>query len=282
MTTNQSSIVLEGGTFRTIYQSGILDVFIEEGIEFPYIIGISAGAINACSYAAKQRERTFRIIAYYRNDKRYMSLRNFIKEKSYFGLNFAYNELPNKIDPFDWASFQQFDGEIEIGVTNAMTGKIEYMDAKTMDDQYTMLRATCALPILFPEIRIGDVPYFDGGLANPIPIKRAEEKGFTKHVFILTRPKGYRKTIDRQSVWTSKLYKRKYPELANRVVDRFEFYNETMDYIEELERNGHAFVFRPEYALNSFEKDPFQMKRNYDMGAKLAKERLGELREFLK
>lgn len=281
MTIYNTSIVLEGGTFRTIYQSGVLDVLIEEEIEFPYIVGISAGAINACAFAAKQKERTFRVIAYYRNDKRYMSIRNFLKEKSYFGLNFAYNVLPNKIDPFDWDSFAKYTGDIEVGVTNAKSGQIEFMNAMEMDRECTMLRATCALPILFPEIRINDIPYFDGGLADPIPVKRAEEKGYTKHVFILTRPEGYRKKIDRQSVWTSKLYKRKYPEIANRVVDRFEFYNTTMDYIEELEKTGRAFVFRPQYALNSFEKDPFQLKKNYDMGVELAKSRMEELKQFL-
>lgn len=281
MTIYDASIVLEGGTFRTIYQTGVLDVLIDEGIEFPYIVGISAGAINACSFAAKQKERTFRVIAHYRNDKRYMSIRNFLKEKSYFGLDFAYNVLPNKIDPFDWASYEKYEGDIEVGVTNANTGKIEYMNAKELDRECTMLRATCALPILFPEIRLNDIPYFDGGLADPIPVKRAEEKGFTKHVFILTRPHGYRKKIDRQSTWTSKLYKRKYPELAKRVVDRFEYYNATMDYIEELEQKGQAFVFRPNYALNSFEKDPFQMKKNYDMGYDLARKRLQDLKNFL-
>ncbi|MER1999733.1 MAG: patatin family protein [Lysinibacillus sp.] len=281
MTIYNSSIVLEGGTFRTIYQTGILDVLIDADIEFPYIVGISAGAINACAFAAKQKERTFRVIAHYRNDKRYMSIRNFLKDKSYFGLDFAYNILPNKIDPFDWATFAKYEGDIEVGVTNATTGKIEFMNAMEMDRECTMLRATCALPVLFPEIRLNNIPYFDGGLADPIPVKRAEEKGFNKHVFILTRPKGYRKKLDRQSIWTSKLYKRKYPELAKRVIDRFGYYNATMDYIEELEKTGHAFVFRPEYALNSFEKDPFQLKKNYDMGFDLAKSRLDELKKFL-
>ena len=281
MTMTNTSLILEGGTFRTVYQTGVLDYLIEEGIDFPYIVGISAGAINACSFAAKQRERTFRVIAHYRHDKRYMSWRNFFKEKSYFGLDFAYNILPNKIDPFDWASFAKYEGEIEVGVTNATNGQIEFFNALEMDSECTMLRATCALPILFPEIRLKNIPYFDGGLADPIPIKRSEEKGYTKHVIVLTRPKGYRKKVDRQSVWTSKLYKRKYPELAKRVVDRFEYYNKTMDYIEKLEADGHAFVFRPDYALNSFEKDTFQMKRNYDMGYALAKKEMESFKQFL-
>ncbi|HWJ78576.1 MAG TPA: patatin family protein [Niallia sp.] len=276
-----TSLVIEGGTFRTIYSTGVLDVFIDEGIEFPYVVGISAGAVNACTYVAKQKERPYRVIANYRHDKRYMSLRNYVKEGSYFGLDFAYNVLVNELDPFDWESYAKYDGEIELGVTNALTGEIEFLDALQMDRECTMLRATCALPIIFPEIKINNIPYYDGGLADPIPVSRAEEKGYEKHVFVLTRPKGYRKKIDRQSKWTSRLYKRKYPKLANRVLDRVESYNKTMDYIEQLEDEGKAFVFRPEFPLNSFEKDTIQMKRSYEMGLDLSRRNIKELKKFL-
>lgn len=60
------SLVIEGGTFRTIYSTGVLDVFIDEGIEFPYVVGISAGAVNACTFVAKQKERTYRVTSTYR------------------------------------------------------------------------------------------------------------------------------------------------------------------------------------------------------------------------
>ncbi len=57
------SLILEGGTFRTIYTGGILDHFLDEDIMLPYILGISAGAINAASYVSKQKERTLRVFA---------------------------------------------------------------------------------------------------------------------------------------------------------------------------------------------------------------------------
>lgn len=278
---NNASLVLEGGTFRTIFTSGILDAFLEHTIEMPYVIGISAGAINACSYVSKQPERTFRTISTYRNDPRYMGWRNFLTEKSYFGLNFSYNILPNKLDFFDWQTFRKFDGEVEFGVTNALTGEAEYLDALTMDDECMMLRATCALPVLFPEIKINDIPYFDGGLADAVPIKRAEEKGYTKHIIILTRPPGYRKALDGQSKWVMRAFKKRYPEIAKSLATRAERYNATMDYIEQLEADGKAFVFRPPVPVASFEKNPKIMKITYDLGYRQMLSRKDELQVFL-
>lgn len=278
---NNASLVLEGGTFRTIFTSGILDAFLEHTIEMPYVIGISAGAINACSYVSKQPERTFRTISTYRNDPRYMGWRNFLTEKSYFGLNFSYNILPNKLDFFDWQTFREFSGEVEFGVTNALTGEAEYLDALTMDDECMMLRATCALPVLFPEIKINDIPYFDGGLADAVPIKRAEEKGYTKHIITLTRPPGYRKALDGQSKWVMRAFKKRYPEIAKSLATRAERYNATMEYIEQLEADGKAFVFRPPVPVASFEKNPKIMKITYDLGYRQMLSRKDDLLQFL-
>ena len=281
MQQDKASLILEGGTFRTLFTAGVLDYFIDEKIEFPYVVAISAGAINACSYVAKQRERTLRVLTNYRHDKRYMGIGNFFKERSYFGLDFAYNQLPNEIDLFDWEGYQNFNGELEFGVTNAFTGEVEYMDALEMDRQCTMLQATCAIPMLFPEIKMNDIPYYDGGLADPIPLKRAQAKGFDKHVFVLTRPKGYRKKMDSKSKWVMRLLSKKYPYLADTMSQRVIRYNHTLKRIEELEEKGQAFVFRPDYALNSFEKKVETMRQNYDMGYKQSSERIEAFSHFM-
>lgn len=277
----KTSLILEGGTFRTIYTSGVLDAFLEHQLHMPYIIGISAGAINGCSYVSKQKERTLRVFTNYRHDKRYIGWRNFLKERSLFGLNFAYDTIPNELELFDWATYEQFEGQFEIGVTNAYTGEVEYLDALQMDKACTMLRATCAIPILFPEIKLENTPYYDGGLADPIPITRAEEKGFEKHVIVLTRPHGYQKSLDRQTKFAIKMLGKRYPALAKRMLQRAARYNETLAYCEQLEEEGKAFLFRPNYAMNSFEKNLTQIHSNYNMGYQHAQEQMATLQQFL-
>ncbi|KOO48802.1 patatin-like phospholipase family protein [Viridibacillus arvi] len=276
-----TSLVLEGGTFRTLFTSGVLDAFLDEEIMMPHVVGISAGAINACSYVSEQKERSLRVLVNYRHDKRYIGIRNFWRERSLFGLNFAYNIIPNELDKFDWDRFQQFEGTVKFGVTNAYTGAIEYMDALDMDKECTLLRATCAIPVLFPEIKINGIPYYDGGLADPIPIQHLVDEGFGKHVLVLTRPKGYRKVIDRQSKLVMKLLRKRYPNLVKSMEQRVEHYNASLDYCERLEKEGRAFIFRPDAPLNSFEKDLTQMRANYDMGYKKAAKQMDELKAFL-
>ncbi|MGN4127845.1 patatin-like phospholipase family protein [Lysinibacillus sphaericus] len=277
-----ASLILEGGTFRTLFTSGVLDAFLEHDIMMPYVVAISAGAINACSYVSQQKERSLRVLMDYRHDKRYMGLKNFLKEKSLFGLDFAYNVIPNQLDIFDWATYQQYDGKLLFGVTNATTGQVEYMDAREMDRQCTMLRATCAIPILFPEIKLNDTAYYDGGLAEPIPIQHGIERGFDKHVLVLTRPKGYRKKLDRQSKWAMRLLAKRYPNLVKSMEKRADHYNASLAHCEQLEEEGRAFIFRPTEALNSFEKDTTQMRSNYEMGYEQALQQMAALKQFLK
>lgn len=277
-----ASLILEGGTFRTLFTSGVLDAFLEQDIMMPYVVAISAGAINACSYVSQQKERSLRVLIDYRHDQRYMGWKNFLKEKSLFGLDFAYNVIPNQLDIFDWETYQKYNGTLTFGVTNATTGQVEYLNALEMDRECMMLRATCAIPVLFPEIKINDIPYYDGGLAEPIPIQYGIEKGFDKHVLVLTRPKGYRKELDRQSKWAMKLLSRRYPNLVKSMEKRADHYNASLEYCEKLEAEGKAFIFRPTAALNSFEKDITQMRSNYEMGYEQAMQQVDALKQFLK
>ena len=163
-------LILEGGTFRPVFSCGVLDALLDEGLMFDYVSGVSAGITYAFSYLAGQRGRNLRIFTTYRNDKRYLSLENFPKCGSIFGLDFVFDEVPNRLVPFDWETFHRYRGRVRVGVTNALTGKAEYLDGMQLDRPCTMLRATCALPHMFPPIEINGTPYYDGGVADSIPI----------------------------------------------------------------------------------------------------------------
>lgn len=275
------SLVLEGGAFRTIFSAGILDALMEEGIRMPYVVAVSAGAINATSYVSNQPKRTLRVLTTYRNDKRYMSFRNFFKEKSIFGLDFACNVIPNQLDKFDWETYYQYPGKVEFGITNAVTGEIEYKDALTMDKKCMMLRASCAIPLLFPEIHLSNTPYFDGAITDPIPIKRAMEQGFKKHLIITTRPAGYVKKHGRKSKMVTKWLSKRYPNLVKCMQQHATGYNDILTFCHTLESIGEALILKPDYALNDFEKNISKINRNYQMGYQQAKTRMEEIKSFL-
>lgn len=276
------SLILEGGTLRPIFTAGILDALLDNNIVFPYCIGVSAGITNGVSYISKQKGRNLEILMKYRNDKRYLGYGNFLKCKSLFGLDFVFDEIPNKLVPFDMDTYKEYSGKVLVGVTNAQTGKTEYLDGKELDDKATLLRATCAIPIFFPVIKINNTEYYDGGLCDPIPIKKAIADGNEKHLIILTQPTGYRKELSKKNVFVSKMLSSKYPNLKDAFLTRHEHYNATVKFCEELEKQGKAIILRPEYKLESFEKDTNKLQSNYQHGYEMAIKHLDEIKALFK
>ena len=275
-------LVLEGGSFRGIFSAGVMDALLDHGIMADYVIGASAGISNGVSYVSKQPKRNLKVCLKYRNDKRYIGQRNLIKQRSIFGLDFVYDQVPNELDPFDWETYRAFQGKVVVVTTNANTGKATYMNGMKMDKKFTMLRATCALPLVFPSIKIKGIPYYDGGLSDPIPTRRAKRDGCTKQIIVLTRPEDYIKDVSKEAKNAAKVYQRKYPKIAECMLNRHIGYNETTAYIKELEKNNEVFVFRPSMPIESFEKDEATLKRSYEMGYRMVVDRLSELKEYLK
>ncbi|WP_195988157.1 patatin family protein [Clostridium sp. D53t1_180928_C8] len=274
------SLILEGGTLRPIFTAGILDALLDNNISFPYCIGVSAGITNGVSYLSKQKGRNLEILMKYRNDKRYLGYGNFLKCKSLFGLDFVFEEIPNKLVPFDMDTYKNYPGKVLVGVTNAKTGKTEYLDGKELDDKATLLRATCAIPIFFPVIKINNNEYYDGGLCDPIPVKKAIEDGNKKHLIILTQPTGYRKELSKKNIFVSKMLSNKYPNLKDAFLTRHENYNATVKFCEELENQGKAIILRPDYKLESFEKDTNKIQSNYKHGYEMAIKHLDKIKSL--
>lgn len=263
---NVPSLVLEGGTFRPIFSAGVMDALLDNDIMFPYCIGVSAGITNGVSYISRQKGRNLEVLLKYRNDKRYIGKRNFLKYKSLFGLDFGFDKVPNELNPFDWETFNSYEGRTLIGVTNAKTGQEEYFDSKEMDRKCTLLRATCAIPMLFPAITINNTQYYDGGLADPIPVRKAIADGNEKHLIILTRTKDYVKTCSKSNKLVSKILRKKYPKLEKLLLNRHIEYNKTVKFCNELESQGKAIVIRPRKPVESFEKNLDVINENYRMG----------------
>lgn len=276
------SLILEGGTFRPIFSCGVMDTLLDENIMFPYCIGVSAGISDGVSYLSRQKGRNLEIGLKYRNDKRYLGIGNYRTDRSLFGLDFVFGEIPKKLAPFDWETYRKYDGKVLVGVTNAITGQAEYKDGKEMDEDFTMLRATCALPVFFPAIKLDGQPYFDGGISDPIPIKKAIADGNEKHLIVLTRPEGYRKELSKKSRFAAGSLHKKYPEVSKLLLKRHESYNQTVRFCEELEGQGKAVIIRPVTPIDSFEKNVNVLEDAYKEGCRLAKARMDEIRALFR
>lgn len=277
-----SAIILEGGTFRPMFSCGVMDALLDHGIDFDYVIGVSAGITDGVSYVSKQKERSYRILMDHRHDKRYIGMRNYLTDRSLFGLKFAYETLPAEILPFDWETYLNNPARVLVGVTNAGTGEAEYLDGKKLDKKSTMLKATCAIPFVFPAIEMDGKKYYDGGIVDPIPVKKAQADGEERMLIVLTRPKGYRKTLSKANIAAARILKKKYPKLVKPLLTRHEAYNETVAYCEKLEKEGKAVILRPteEVQIESMEKDLQKIDRIYRFGYELAVQNLDKIKEI--
>lgn len=276
-----TGLVLEGGTFRPIFSSGVMDALLKEDVLLPYCIGVSAGISDAYSYISRQIGRNLQIVEAYRNDGRYLGARNLLRCRSVFGLDFVFDEIPNRLIPFDMKTFLSYTGRFVVGVTNARTGKSEYLNGLIDDNRFAASRATCAMPLLFPSIRINGQKYYDGGVADPIPAQKALSDGCDRLILVLTQPRGYKKRLGRQTRAAARLLGVKYPALAQTLLERHLVYNRQVEFCESLEKERRALILRPAAPLDSFEKDVSVLRQTYQQGFDLCAGRMDEIRAFI-
>ena len=263
-----TGLVLEGGAFRGLFTAGVLDALLDIEAELKYVIGVSAGATNAYSYVSKQRGRNLEIMERFMDNKRYISYGNLIRCKSLMDLDFVFDEIPNQHCIFDYETFYGFDGKMLVGAFNIETGEVEYFDKDLLDKRNSILRASIAIPLVFPFEKINGQYYADGGLSEPIPINKSIADGNDKNIIVLTRNDGYRKKQSKANKITYKIYKNKYPKLANVLIERHIKYNEQLDYCKKLEERGKAMIIRPTISMdiNRFERDKNKLKAIYQNG----------------
>ncbi len=276
-------LVLEGGGNRGIFTSGVLDAFMENDITFPYIIGVSAGSCNAVSYTGKCHRRQHDITVNYCGDKRYMGINSLIKNGEYMNSGWLFGELSYKLMPLDYEAYENSGTTVCVVVTNAATGKPEYMYPKSLREYgCPIIRASCSMPIATKGTDIGGVKYFDGGVSNSIPLKRAYEDGCKKAVVILTQDKLYFKQPLKYK-GMAKTALKKFPLLADALINRHEMYNSQKRFIEEEESKGNIFVIRPPVPLNcsSVNKDPNKLEVIYQLGYQQGMKHLEAIKKYL-
>lgn len=249
MTFNKTALIVEGGGLRGVYTAGVLRWFMERGFYLPYVIGVSSGACNCANYISRQKERSRIVNIDFITDPRYISYSRWLIRGELFGMRFLFDTLPNRLAPFDYDTFFGSTQRFLITVTECISGKALYMDRHTSRDRFLdVLRASCSLPLMSHPVHLDGRVLMDGGIADSVPIGKSIEDGNRKHILILTQPKGYRKKPNRFAGVVALRYRR-FPGLCRAVATRHRRYNATMDTIDAMQRDGKAFVIRPEQRL---------------------------------
>ena len=280
----KTALILEGGSLRCLFTAGVLDMFLDEGLIFPTVAGVSAGSLCAVNYVSGQRGRTARVNLRFVNDKRYLGLGNLVKNHSIFNFDFLFGEVSQVLEPLDYGALEASAQRTVAFSTDVRTGKSVAHEKGISEDFLMGCRASCSMPLLSPIVRVDGHLSMDGAVAQSVPLPWALQEGYEKIVLVLTRQDGYRKKpVGRGMTAAYERVYGKYPrfvELCRTIPER---YNALQSTITRLERSGRIFVIRPQkpVQVSRTERDTKKLRDLYQQGIAEACRQLPALQEYL-
>ena len=279
----KTGLVLEGGAMRGLFTAGIIDVLMENNIKFNGAIGVSAGAAFGCNYKSGQIRRVIRYSKRFANSWKYASVWSLLTTGDYFGAEYAYHFIPNKLDIVDFETFRNNPMEFWAVATNVGSGKAVYRQLNTLDyEELEFVRASASMPLVSNIVKLNGQRLLDGGVADSIPLAFFQKQGYQRNVVVLTQPKGYRKQPNKLMPLMH-LQLHRHPKMLKALAERHIMYNKEVDLVLQEERKGNVFVLQPQIKLTigQTSHNPKKMQETYEHGRKVATEELEKLKQFL-
>ncbi len=281
--TSSTGLVLEGGGLRAMFTSGVLDVFMQNGIKFDAAVGVSAGVLFGCNYKSNQPGRALRYNIRFKDNPEYMSWRSLLRTGNYVNEHFSYHLLPHEYDPMDFQAYRENPMRFYAVCTDIDEGHPVYHEIDDADGTgLRWMQASASMPVFARPVEINGRHYLDGGITDSIPLKFIQQKGYRKNVVILTQPADYYKKKAHVGL-AMKMFLKKYPKVAELMSIRHVMYNEQLDYVRSEQQKGDTFLICPDEKLNigrlSLKED--KMRRVYETGVEKALSLLPQLKEFI-
>lgn len=280
----QAGLVLEGGGMKGIYTAGVLDFFLDKGIDFSSVYGVSMGAVNMCSYLSKQRGRARDVIVDYVDLKHYCSVESLVFTGDVFNEDMCYHLIPEYLYPYDKETFDKYEGKAYSVATDIVSGRPKYFRIRDLKEDVDKVRASASLPLVARNVKIDGGLYLDGGVSDSIPLEKSIIDGNRKNVVIMTKEIGFtRKITSMAQLALIKARYFKYPKVYELMARRHINYNSTLSFIERQVENGQAFVIRPRHKsdVGRIERDRDKLIALYEEGYQDAEAKYGELLSYL-
>lgn len=267
---NRSAMIDVGGGFRAIFGAGVMDRMMEDGVTVDHCYGVSAGSANMVSFISGQHGRTHKFYTEYAFRKEYASLDNYIKNHNYANLEYVYSTLSNHDGeyPVDYEAFAANPTGFTVIACNAEDGSTKYFDKSDVSyDDFDIMKASSAVPVACEPYVIDGVPYYDGGIADPVPVQKALDDGYDRVVVILTRLKDVLRE-QKKDIGPAAILRRSHPTAAERLLNRSRTYNDEVALAKEYEKDGRVLILAPEslYGLNTLSKSYEGLERMYRAG----------------
>ncbi len=278
-----------GGGMKCAYSAGLYDYFMDNGIEFDYYLGVSAGSMNLLSYMAYERGRNIKIYRAATNGNEYLGINHLVHNGAYMNYKKVSDDFYSDkgFDPFNFEAFFANPKPFVISTTHAVNGNTVYFDRKDMTTRERILdivSASCCLPLVSKPITIDGVDYYDGGLAEPIPFRKAFGDGCDKIVVVLSAPADKKREKLYGADIAATAFLREYPNIDDVLEDRHVIYNYLIRCVKEYVENGKALLFSPAAIPGAtvLTKDAGITDKLYDNGYRDGKENHDKIIEILK
>lgn len=281
-----TALIFEGGGMRASYTAGILNNLLEHGIYFDYVCGISAGSSHTVNYISRDLDRAKRSFVDLVLDPKFGGWGSFLKGEGYFRAEYLYEETPypGASLPFDFDAFCKNPARLRVGAFRRDTGGMVYFTKDDMPDVGRLMRivrGSSSIPIFMPPTEVDGNWYVDGGLGGGVALDIAKQDGYKKFFVVLSRPKGFRMQPAGMRGFL-KAYYRKHPLVAEAMIGRHAVYNQTLEELEELERQGRACLVYPDVMpVSNREKDFKKLSESYCLGYAQGKREAPKWTEFL-
>lgn len=267
---NKTAMIDVGGGFRAIFGAGVMDRMLEDGVHVDHCYGVSAGSANMVSFIAGQKGRNHKFYTEYAFRKEYASLDSYVKNHNYANLDYVYSTLSNHDGeyPVDFEAFEANPTDFTVVACNAEDGSTKYFDKSDVSfDNFDIMKASSAVPVACEPYVIDGVPYFDGGIADPVPVQKALDDGYDRVVVVLTRMQDVLRE-QKKDIAPARLLKHSYPAAAERLLNRYKTYNDEVALAKQYEKDGRVLIIAPEslYGLNTLSKSYEGLERMYRAG----------------
>lgn len=284
-----TGIIDVGGGMKCAYSAGLYDSFLDNGIKFDYYLGVSAGSMNLLSFIAGERGRNIQMYRNSAEGDEYLSVSNFVHTGAYMNYKKVREEVYSDTgdNAFDYNAFFSSGCKFTVSVTDADSGDTVYFDRKNMKDRETLLdiiSASCCLPIVSKPQLVDGKYYFDGGLAEPVPFRKAFDDGCDKLVVVMsTSVDKKRERMPGMNI-VGPAVLRAYPNVSDVIDDRPVIYNYMIRCLKEYEREGKVIIFSPNDIPGAFSliKNVDVVNRLYANGFSDGEEYAEKLKEFIK
>lgn len=285
MTNLRNALVVEGGGMRGAFTCGVLDAFLQQNFNpFDLFVGVSSGSTNLANYLAKQHGRNIELYLDHSLRPEFIRYGRFFKGGDLLDMQWMWDTV-EKENPLDQNTLFAQNPDFYMVLTHARSGHAEYLRAGK-DNIIDGLRASSSIPYLTRKaVDIFDEPYFDGGVADALPVQWAAQQSNIKNLLVIrTRTQSYFKASSKADQFFAKYLMNQYAGFSDSLKQRCQRYNATVDFMRQNNQQGILEVCPPDDKMLAGRlcKDKRKLQYTYEVGLDCGRKAIEDWERFSK